>query len=90
MVRIKDVMFDYDEALPVFGAALMINLDNNGTIFVSIESKADDPAYAAFRYNKRLPEPITDGESVYWPDGPRLTLSEIMEMLQNDEKGDST
>ena len=84
MAKIKDVMCDYDEGFPVFGAALMINLDNSGTIFVSIESKANDPAYAALRENEHLPEPETDGESIYWPNGPRLTLDEIMVMLQDD------
>jgi len=84
MAKIKDVMYDYDDGLPVFGVALIITLDNEQTIFLSIESKANDPEYKLLKGNKRLPNPQTDGDSVYWQNGPRLTLDEIIEMLRAD------
>ena len=87
MVKIRDVMYDYDADLPVFGVALIITLDNEQTIFLSIESKAGDAAYDIIKNNKRPPNPRTDGDSVYWPDGPRLTLDEIVEMLRTDSSG---
>ena len=84
MPKIKAVTADYGETLPVFGAELIIHLDNNDSIFLSLESKANDPAFDVLRDDKRLFSVKTDGESVYWPGGPRLTFDEIMEMLRED------
>ena len=72
---------DYDDSLPVFGAAVIIHLGNSQTIFFSLETKAGDPEYIALLRGKRLFEVRTDGESIYWPDGPRLNFAEIMEIL---------
>ena len=87
MARITHVSADYEETLPVFGAVLIVHLDNNGTVFITLESKADDPAYEALHNDKRLFAVKTDGDSIYWMDGPRLTLDEIMEMLREDAMG---
>ena len=84
MARIRDVMYDYDADLPVFGVSLIISLDNEQTIFLSIESKADDPEYSFLINSKQPPVPRTDGDSIYWPEGPRLPFDEVMEMLQMD------
>ena len=82
MAKITYVSADYEETLPVFGAVVIVRLDNNGSIFISLESKADDPAFDILRDNKRLFAVKTDGESIYWTDGPRLSFDEIMEMLR--------
>ena len=84
MAKITYVSADYNESLPVFGASMIVHLDNTQVLFLSIESKADDPAYEALNNDKRLFAVKTDGESIYWMDGPRLTLDEIMEMLRED------
>lgn len=83
MAKIVAVMADYD-ALPVFGSAITINLDNDQTIFLSLESKASDPAFDILRDEKLLADVKTDGESIYWTNGPRLTFDEIMEMLREN------
>ena len=88
MAKITAVNTDYDETLPVFGAVMIIHLDNNGALLLSLESKADDPAFDVLRDDKRLFAVKTDGESIYWPDGPRLTIDEIMEMLREDGGND--
>ena len=88
MAKIIGVMADYD-ALPVFGSAITINLDNDQTIFLSLESKADDPAFDILRDEKLLAAVKTDGESIYWTDGPRLTFDEIMVMLRTDNSGEN-
>lgn len=90
MAKTTWVSADYDDTLPVFGAAVIIHLDNTQTLFFSLEPKAADPEYAALRKNDRLFGVQTDGESIYWPSGPRLTVEEIMEMLQEDAKTDGT
>jgi hypothetical protein len=84
MAKIVGVMADYD-ALPVFGSAITINLDNKQTIFLSLESKADDPAFDRLRDEKLLVAVKTDGESIYWTDGPRLTFDEIIKMLRESD-----
>ena len=84
MAKIVGAMADYD-ALPVFGSAITINLANDQTIFLSLESKAGDPAFDILRDEKLLAAVKTDGESIYWQDGPRLTLDEIMEMLMEGD-----
>ena len=80
-MKITWASVDYDDSLPVFGAAVIIHLDNSQTIFFSLEAKADDPEYIALLKGKRLFEVKTDGESIYWPDGPQLYFAEIMEIL---------
>jgi len=87
VAKIKAVNADYEETLPVFGAVMIIHLDNNGALFLSLESKANDPAFDVLRDDKRLFDVKTDGDSIYWPDGPRLTFDEIMEMLREDGGG---
>lgn len=86
MAKITWVSADYDDTLPVFGAAVIVHLGNSQTLFFSLESKADDPEYATLREGKRLFGVKTDGESIYWPDGPRLTFDEIIQILR--ESGD--
>ena len=86
-VKITWASVDYDDSLPIFGAAVIIHLDNTQTIFFSLEEKAVDPAYIALLKGKRLFDVKTDGESIYWPDGPRLSVGEIMEMLNTEASG---
>ena len=84
MPKIKAVTADYEEKLPVFGMELIIHLENNDSIFLSLESKANDLAFVILHNDKRLFAVETDGESIYWQDGPRLTFDEIIEMLRED------
>jgi hypothetical protein len=87
MAKITGVSADYDETLPVFGAVMIIHLENNGCVFLPLESKAGDPAFDVLRDDKRLFDVKTDGDSIYWPNGARLTFDEIMEMLREDGGG---
>jgi len=47
------------------------------------------PAYAVLRKDEVLPRPNTDGQSVYWRDGPRLGLEEIMTLLGRQENNEN-
>ena len=84
MAKITYVSADYEETLPVFRAVLFVHLNNKGSVSISLESKADDPAFDVLRDDKRLFAVKHDSESIYWQDGPRLTLDEIMDMLRED------
>lgn len=44
-----------------------------------------DHAYDILRNLEVLPRPSTDGQSVYWRDGPRLALKEIMTLLNRQD-----
>lgn len=65
-----------------FGISIGIHLDNGQIIFLSLESKSSDPAYIELYRDRRLLKPKTNGDSIYWQDGPRLTFEEIMEILE--------
>ena len=88
MTKITYVSADYEETLPVFGAVLFVHLNNNGSVCITLESKANDPVFDVLRDDKRLFAIKYDSDSIYWQDGPRLTLDEIMDMLREDGDGD--
>lgn len=65
---------------------LDIELSNGHLILFDTRRLAEiDPAYASLRKLEVLPRPSTDGQSVYWQDGPRLGLSEIMTLLNRQD-----
>ncbi|AET67883.1 Protein of unknown function (DUF2442) [Desulfosporosinus orientis DSM 765] len=45
------------------------------------------PGYGILRKNEVLTRPRTDGQNIFWQDGPRLTLEEIMALL--NRQGDN-
>ena len=81
MAKITNVFAEIDND-SVFKTVLNIYLGNEQVIIFSLESKARDPAYIAIYEDKRLFEPKTDGESVYWKNGPRIMFTEIMRELE--------
>ena len=89
MATITGVSIDFEETLPMFESALaIIHLDNYGSLFLSLKKMANDPANDVLRDHKRVHHVKTDGHSIFWPpDGLRLTLDEIMEMLREDGGG---
>jgi hypothetical protein len=84
LAKIKAVTADFEEGLIIFDAVMIIHLTNGDSVFLTLESKANDPAFHVLRDRKRILDVKTDGDSIYWPDGPRLTFDEIMEMLRAD------
>jgi len=83
MAKITDVSVDYDETLPFFGATIIIHLVDKQAIFLSLEPKANDLPFSSLREGNKLFDVKTDGNSIYWTNGARLTFDEIMEMLKN-------
>lgn len=82
MAKIIGASVDYDDSLPVFGAAVIVHLDNTQVLFLSLESKAGIPVFDVLRHEKRLFSVMSDDDSIYWPNGSRLSLDEIMEILR--------
>ncbi|WP_304508015.1 hypothetical protein [Anaerotignum sp.] len=67
---------------------LDIELNNGHLILFDIRRLMEtDPTYGNLKKFQVLPRPSTDGQSIYWRDGPRLALGEIMTLLnQQDDK----
>ena len=70
----------------VDGQTLDIELNNGHLILFDMRWLIErDPIYSFLRNTEVLPRPHTDGQSVFWQDGPRLTLVEIMTLLNRQE-----
>lgn len=70
----------------VDGQTLDIELSNGHLILFDTKCLSEhDRTYACLRSLEALSKPSTDGKSVYWQDGPRLTLEEIMASLNRQE-----
>ncbi len=82
MSKISYVATCADTEEEMFGTMLDIHLDNGQILLLSLKEKQDDPAFLSLYQNGELSRPKTDGGSVYWKDGPRLFLHEIMEMAR--------
>ncbi len=66
----------------MFGTLLDIHFDNGQILLLSMKDMQEDPVFFRLYQNGELNRPKTDGCSVYWKDGPRLFLHEIMEMAR--------
>lgn len=73
----------------VDGQTLDIELSNGHLILFDTRRLLEaDPTYGVLRNLEVLPRPSTDGKSIFWRDGPRLVLEEILTQLtvqQNNE-----
>ena len=71
---------------------LDIELNNGHLILFDMRRLMETaPVYDILRNLEVLPRPSTDGQSVYWRDGPRLTLGEIMTLLnRQDDSGEKS
>lgn len=66
----------------VDGQTLDIELSNGHLILFDTRRLMEaDHAYDALRNLEVLPRPGTDGSSVFWGGGPRISLDKIMELL---------
>ena len=66
---------------------LDVQLDNGNILMLELASLMKRPGIAPLREDDRILYPRTDGERVYWRDGPSITLDEIMKMLESEKPG---
>ncbi len=66
---------------------LDVQLDNGNILMLELASLLKRPDIAPLREEDRILYPRTDGERVYWRDGPSITLDEIMKMLESEKPG---
>lgn len=64
------------------GQTLDIQLNNGHLILFDTQRLPEsDHAYDSLRKLDGLPRPQTDGHSVFWQDGPRIALEDILQWL---------
>ena len=70
----------------VDGQTLDIELSNGHLILLDTRRLPEADVRRAFLGNMEvLPRPSTDGWSIFWRDGPRLALQEILDMLRTED-----
>lgn len=82
MAKISYVAACTDPREGTLGILLDIHFSNGQILLLSLKSKQDNPAFLRLRRNGELFRPQTDGENIYWHNGPKLSLPEIMEMVR--------
>ncbi len=82
MSKIKFVAACVDDSEGLPGIRLDIHLYNGQTLLLSLKSKQNDPAFQRLYRDGELTCPRTDGDSIYWRDGTRLSFPEIMGMVR--------
>jgi len=69
------------------GMAISVELSNGSYFCIGLDSKADEPLFCDV-VRGRCGSPETDGESAYWPNGARLSLQDMVTILQSEKKGE--
>ena len=64
--------------------SLDISFTNGQSVLIPLTGKAHDPEFVRMYEDWRIAQPKTDGERVYWIDGPSLSYDEILEMVRGD------
>ena len=64
------------------GIDLFVHLSGERRGFVCLDFKKDDPLFAEIIANRASSEARTDGACVYWENGARLSLDEILDAFE--------
>lgn len=59
---------------------LDIEFSNGNTLLLKLSMLASLPGFESLPEDDRILYPKTDGESVYWHDGPRLALADLQKL----------
>lgn len=70
-----------------YSRMLGVELSDGSLLLLSFGTLLSGAGRTALRGKEPLPRPLTDGRSVFWQDGPRLTLAEIFNLLTERESG---
>lgn len=82
MVKIRSVAICAGDSTGLTGTLLDIHFDNGQSLLLSLKSRQDDPVFLRLYQEGTLFYPETDGGAVYWRDGPRLPIEEVMDMAR--------
>lgn len=64
----------------VGGDMLSIELSNGNIVLLALAVLYESPEYEALKEDDRILYPRTDGQCVYWRDGPTLEMEEITKL----------
>lgn len=62
-----------------------VHLSNGNIVMLDLRKLCGEPAFASLLQDDRLLYPKTDGNSVYWREGPRLVIKEILQLMQKND-----
>lgn len=69
----------------VGGEMLDVQLEGGGTLLLPVKKLLCDPRFAALSEDDRILYPKTDGNAVFWRDGERISLPELLELMKNNQ-----
>lgn len=82
MTKIRSVATCAGDGDGLTGTLLDIHLSNGQCLLLSLKPRQNDPAFLRLYQEGTLFQPRTDGDAIYWQDGPRLTLEEVIDMAR--------
>jgi len=80
--KIKTVFMDvrYEDDKP--DVSLDIHLENGHILIIFLNKDDTNARFINFAENNHRGQPLTDGERIYWPDGPSLEFDELVDSLK--------
>lgn len=82
MAKIRSVTTCAGDGTGLSGTLLDIHFHNGQSLLLSLKSRQNNPSFLRLYQEGELFHPKTDGDAIYWRDGPRLTLEEVMDMAR--------
>ena len=67
------------------GDTIDIHLPDGSAVLFCLGPHMDEPRFSMLKEDDRILYPKTDGERVYWRDGPSLTMEEIFALIEAGE-----
>jgi hypothetical protein len=82
MAKIRSVTICVGDGAGLAGTLLDIHFHNGQSLLLSLKSRQNDPLFLRLYREGELFHPKTDGNAIYWRDGPMLTLQDVMDMAR--------
>lgn len=79
MVNVSSNETDKDDLSNI---SLDISFANGQGVLLPLTEKLHDPEFIRIYEDGRISRPKTDGERVYWIDGPSLSYAEILQLVK--------
>jgi Protein of unknown function (DUF2442). len=64
---------------------LDIEFSSGSLVLLDLSAKMAEPDFFALETDGRLYHPKTDGSCIYWPNGPSISIAEIINILQGSD-----
>lgn len=64
---------------------LDVQLNNGNILMLELAPLLSLPGFSPLKEDDRILYPKTDGDCVYWREGPKLLLNELIDMLESEK-----